>query len=214
MRITVAAIAMTGFLGLSACSSLQTTSAAGASESDAELRQAARSKLDSDTRFAQVDVSADARDNQITLSGSVTTEQARTDAVHQAKSARPNLTVVDKIEVNPAGAVAGGDSGAKRDFIPRSDYTNQMAENARAKARELGEQVGKTLDDAWIYTRIKSGMASAQGIPALKINVDVSDHVVTLRGHVDTADQRTKAEEIARDTDGVREVHDEVQVGS
>ena len=205
MRIA-AFLVVAGLLGCVACSSLQTTSAASAS--DAELRQAVRSKLDSDPRFAQIDVGADARDNQVTLSGNVTTEQARTDAVDRVKTAQPNLTVVDKIEVNPAGSVAGSNT------VSRGDYTDQMAENARAKAREVGEQVGRSLDDAWIYTRVKSGLASAQGIPALKIRVDVSDHVVTLRGHVDTADERTKAEQIARDTDGVREVHDEVQAGS
>jgi len=206
MRITVVAIAMAGVFGLSACSSLQTTAAAVAGDED--LRKAMQSELGSDPRFAHVDVRADAQDNQVTLSGAVTTEQARTDAVDRVKASRPNLTVVDRIEVNPPGAVAGGGS------VLRSDYTDRMAENARAKAREVGEQVGGSMDDAWIYTRIKTGLASAQGIPAMKLNVDVSDQVVTLRGHVDTADQRAKAEEIARDTDGVREVHDLVQVGS
>ncbi len=42
--------------------------------------------------------------------------------------------------------------------------------------------------------------------PARKINVDVVNQVVTLRGKVGSASERLEAERIAKETDGVKRV--------
>ena len=50
-------------------------------------------------------------------------------------------------------------------------------------------------------------MILAEGeFPGGSINVDVKNNVVTLRGHVATRAERTKAEEVAKGTDGVKSV--------
>ena len=60
--------------------------------------------------------------------------------------------------------------------------------------------------DAGITTAVKSKFAADDTVKAYQINVDTKDKIVTLKGEVDTAAARDKAVEIARATDGVRDV--------
>lgn len=46
-----------------------------------------------------------------------------------------------------------------------------------------------------------------------QINVDTNDGVVTLKGMVDTAQQKQEAEPIARETEGVTRVMNQLTVG-
>jgi osmotically-inducible protein OsmY len=48
--------------------------------------------------------------------------------------------------------------------------------------------------------------------PERKINVDVVDNVVTLRGTVDSPQQKAEAERIAKETDGVKSVKNQLKV--
>jgi osmotically-inducible protein OsmY len=72
--------------------------------SDADLEKAVRAKLDTDVALkeAKLDVDADADKNEVTLSGTVRSEEVRNKAVELAKTAHSGLTVNDKIDVKPA----------------------------------------------------------------------------------------------------------------
>ncbi len=43
--------------------------------------------------------------------------------------------------------------------------------------------------------------------------MDVNNKVVTLRGTVETAEQKTEAEQIAKNTEGVKSVNNQLKVG-
>ena len=66
--------------------------------------------------------------------------------------------------------------------------------------------------DAGITTNVKSKMAADDSVKALEINVDTRNGVVTLTGDVDSAIAKERAVQIARTTDGVREVVDNLTV--
>ncbi len=198
MRIALTFL-MAGLLGSLGCSNSGPNVTSAASMTSAELKQMVQSKLSSDPQLTQVDVSADADSNQVTLSGSVASEQARSDAVDMAKSTRPNMQVVDKIDVKPPE-------------ISRNEYTSDMAREAREKAKSAGDRIGQSIDDAWIYSKVKTKLASNSTTPALQINVDVTRNVVTLRGNVDSETVKQEAERVARDTDGVKEVRNLLRV--
>lgn len=74
--------------------------------SNAELEKSIRAKLENDEQLkeAKLSVSADAGKNEVTLSGTVPTQDARARAVDLAKSTQPGMTVNDKIDVKPATA--------------------------------------------------------------------------------------------------------------
>ena len=66
--------------------------------------------------------------------------------------------------------------------------------------------------DSGITTNIKSKLAADDSVKARKINVDTKDHVVTLTGTVQSPMEESRALEIARTTDGVRSVVDNINV--
>lgn len=66
--------------------------------------------------------------------------------------------------------------------------------------------------DAGITTAVKAQLAADDSVPADEINVDTNDGVVTLTGSVHTDVARLRAVEIARDTQGVHGVVDEIHI--
>jgi osmotically-inducible protein OsmY len=65
---------------------------------------------------------------------------------------------------------------------------------------------GQQVDDATITASVKTKFAADTDVAAHNIDVDTVEGVVTLTGKVDTWDEKREAEAIARDTDGVRRV--------
>ena len=66
--------------------------------------------------------------------------------------------------------------------------------------------------DAGITTAVKAKMAADDTVKAYQVDVDTSNKVVTLRGDVETVAQKEHALMIARNTDGVRDVIDQLRV--
>jgi len=91
-------------------------------------------------------------------------------------------------------------------------YTEEQAREEREKAKANKETVGQSLEDAWIHTKVVAKLITDSQTPERKINVDVVDGAVTLRGQVDTAEGKTEAERLAKDTDGVKSVKNELKV--
>jgi len=170
---------------------------------DSELESRIKAKFDSDAQLkaAGLSISADADKNEATISGSVGTQAMRMRAVNLAKEASPGLVLTDKIDVKPGE-------------LSRAEYTEENARNEREKARGTGEKIGDSLDDAWIHTKIVAKLIGNSETPEHKINVDVVNNVVTLRGSVDTAEQKVEAERVARATEGVTRVVNQLKVGA
>ena len=91
------------------------------------------------------------------------------------------------------------------------------------KARETGARVGETvavgaaqaqdaLNDGAVTAKIKSKMALDDTVKALSIDVDTDNGVVTLSGTVTSQAERTKAVQLARETDGVTSVVDRLAI--
>ena len=66
--------------------------------------------------------------------------------------------------------------------------------------------------DPGITTAVKSKMAADDTVKAYKIDVDTKDHVVTLTGTVDNSAAKDRAVTIARTTEGVNNVIDNLTV--
>ena len=91
-------------------------------------------------------------------------------------------------------------------------YSEEQARDEREKAKANKETVGQSLEDAWIHTKVVAKLITNSQTPEREINVDVVDGAVTLRGQVDTAEGKTEAERLAKDTDGVKSVRNELKV--
>jgi hypothetical protein len=76
----------------------------------------------------------------------------------------------------------------------------------------LAFTVACSQSDAGITTAVKSKLAADDMVKAYKVDVDTENKVVTLTGDVETAAQRAHAVMIARNTDGVADVIDQLRV--
>ncbi len=84
-----------------------------------------------------------------------------------------------------------------------------LALGACSSTQTVGEQV----DDAGITSRVKAKLTADMEINSFNIDVDTVDGVVTLTGKVAEAQARSKAEQYARDTNGVKRVNNLITVG-
>jgi BON domain len=91
-------------------------------------------------------------------------------------------------------------------------YSEEQAREERTRAKENKETIGDTLEDAWIHAKIVAQLIGDTKTPERKINVDVVNNEVTLRGTVDTLEAKTQAERIAKETDGVKKVVNQLKV--
>ena len=66
--------------------------------------------------------------------------------------------------------------------------------------------------DPGITTAVKAKFAADDVVKAYKIDVDTKDHVVTLTGAVDSSQAKARAVQVARGTDGVNNVIDNLTV--
>jgi hyperosmotically inducible periplasmic protein len=199
---TATILTSVGLLFMAGCSQTgSTTSANTSGMTDSGLKQAVQARLNSNPELsaANLDIDADAKDNTVTLSGTVPTEDLRTQAVEMAKAASSGLQVTDRIDVKPRE-------------ISRSEYTEQMAREDREKAKTTGDKIGTSIDDAWIHTKITAKLIGNSETPAHKINIDVVNGIVTLRGEVNTQTAKDEAYRVAKDTEGVRRVQNLLKV--
>jgi hyperosmotically inducible protein len=60
---------------------------------------------------------------------------------------------------------------------------------------------------------VKAKITADDMLNPFNIDVDTNDGVVTLSGRVQTADAKNRAGELARGTDGVKSVHNDLKVG-
>ena len=92
-----------------------------------------------------------------------------------------------------------------------------------AKAREVGAEAGaavarganeaeRAVVNGALTAKIKAKMALDDRVKAANINVDTRGSVVTLSGRVGSEDERSRAVQLARETDGVTTVTDHLEV--
>lgn len=79
----------------------------------------------------------------------------------------------------------------------------------------VGERtVGSWMDDVMISSKVKSKLIANSEIRASDIDVSSSQGVVTLIGRVKSQQMKSDAERTARNTKGVKDVNNELTVGS
>ena len=88
----------------------------------------------------------------------------------------------------------------------------ELASKAADKASSAADKVGNTVTDAALTAKIKSKMALDDHVKARAIDVDTSGSVATLSGVVASADERRRALQLARDTEGITRVVDKLEI--
>jgi len=75
-----------------------------------------------------------------------------------------------------------------------------------------GRTLGENIDDAGITTTVKAKLAAEKIATLTRIDVDTNQGVVALNGTVQTESMKMRAEQIARQVKGVRDVINNLRV--
>lgn len=77
-----------------------------------------------------------------------------------------------------------------------------------------GKTAGQNIDDATMSASVQGKLTSDKASNFTRINVDTDRGVVTLNGVVQTVEDKSRAEDLARKVDGVTKVNNNLQIES
>ena len=92
------------------------------------------------------------------------------------------------------------------------ENTKEIAQDTKKEAKDVARKAEKKLDDASINVAINSSLASDSELSALKINVDVTNGNVLLKGTAPSMMAKNRATELAHKVDGVKSVNNQLTV--
>jgi osmotically-inducible protein OsmY len=98
---------------------------------------------------------------------------------------------------------------ANANGVTREQYDKERADYERDKG---ASSIGQGANDSWIWFKTRAALLGTNDLRESTINVDVANDVVTLKGTVGTAAQKTKAEQVAKGIDGVKSVKNDLKV--
>jgi osmotically-inducible protein OsmY len=158
----------------------------------------------------------------VTLTGAVQSTDLKTRAATVARVASVTR-VVNDLKVDPKASEStmdkAGDAtktAAKKTGEAAKTAGEKTGEGAKVvgeKTKDAVSTTGEAITDSWINTTIHAKMVDEDSLKGSDVNVDVKDHVVTLKGTVMTAAGKARAEQIAKTTEGVKSVHNLLTIG-
>jgi osmotically-inducible protein OsmY len=117
------------------------------------------------------------------------------------------------------GGSAWSRIGAPPSGVETPDSSNDSVARARQRGAEIGERAAEatqkaeeTLNEASLTAKIKAKMALDDTVKASAINVTTRGTTVTLSGTVSSQAERNRALSLARETDGVAQVIDDLHI--
>lgn len=176
---------------------------AGVDAPDAWVTAKIQAKYFTDDDVKGRNINVDTNDGVVTLNGTVENEAQRRQAVTLARTTDGVRDVTDRLTIE---ASAERDRTAKATGAARSGM--QGAERQAERATADIER-----PDAWVTTKVQAKYFLDADVKGHEINVDTRNGVVTLKGSVENAQQKQEAEQIARDTEGVKRVVNQLTVG-
>jgi osmotically-inducible protein OsmY len=95
----------------------------------------------------------------------------------------------------------------------RIDDARQAGVEIAGRVADGATKAEAVLAEARLTTKIKSKIALDDTLDGSRVTVDTAGTVVTIKGSVASSAQRTRALQLARETDGVTSVVDRLEVG-
>lgn len=176
-------------------------------------------------------IDVDVKNGMVTLQGTVPSEAARARAIAAAKANDGVKGVTDQLRIAAAThrmARAGdkmdraGDKTARaadkaEDKMDRAaDKAEHKMDRAGDKSANAAKKTGRMVDDGWIKSKIYTQYLADWNtvLDDSNIDIDVTNNMVVLNGTVKSAAAKTKAVAIAKATDGVKGVKDNLRVAA
>ena len=155
------------------------------------------------------DIDVDTNKGVVMLNGTVATEAGRAKAMAIAKATDGVKSVMDHLRVAAPADSTAAMREAGRDA---ADKTKDAARTTADKTREATGTTGKAISDGWIKSKIAAQYVTEDSLDNSDIDVDVSKGAVALKGAVRTAAAKDRATAIAKGTDGVKSVKNDLKI--
>ena len=138
------------------------------------------------------DIDVTTKAGVVTLSGTVPSEGSRARAIAIAKATDGVTSVTDSLRIAPA----------------KSDTAS-----AASAAKSTAKAAGRSVNDGWIKSKIYAQFLTDWSVfDDSDIDIDVSNGAVVLNGTVKSAAAKARAVTVAKATDGVNSVKDNLKV--
>lgn len=125
-------------------------------------------------------------------------------------SANVNVNVnANSRNANRPAATPTATAAPSNSNVSREEYDKRRAEYEREKGSST---IGQGVNDSWMWFKTKTALAAADDLRDSTINVDVVNDVITLKGTVATAAQKSHAETVAKSIEGQKSVKNELTV--
>ena len=92
------------------------------------------------------------------------------------------------------------------------EKVGQQAEKAKLATKDATEKAKLTTKDAWLASKTKIALYADERVSGNAVNVDATNGIVTLRGKVGSPEEKKAAEEVARGTEGVTQVKNNLAI--
>lgn len=187
----VSGLVVVSLLGLTMTSPIVANAAAATVQqpTDDQLKDRIAFRIDTNNLVRKYDVKVKVAGGVATLSGDVQNAAQKAEAGRMAKIT--GITRVDNTIV----------------VDPTEDKS--LADKLKSGMSKTGEKI----DDAWITTKVNWFFVGEDTLKHSKIDVDTKNNVVTLNGTVTNAAGKARAEQLARQTDGVKSVVNNLKIG-
>jgi len=102
----------------------------------------------------------------------------------------------------------------KDGVVKVADAVATGAKTVAGKTKDGLSKTGEVMTDGWITGRVSARFVDEDLLKGSDINVDTDQQVVTLKGTVVTAAGRRKATSVAKGTEGVRRVVNQLNIAA
>jgi hyperosmotically inducible protein len=181
----------------------------GAAIKDSWITLKVHSQFVPEDALKDSDIDVDTNHGVVTLNGTVVSDAGKSRAVAIAKatdgvkSVTDNLRVVAAHDHTMAAREAGHDA---------ADKTKDAGKAAADKSREAAGTTGKAVSDGWIKSKIAAQYVTEDSLDNSDIDIDVKKGTVVLNGAVRSTAAKTRATAIAKGTDGVKNVTNNLKI--
>jgi osmotically-inducible protein OsmY len=190
----------------------KTTGSSSSQASSATIEKQVSKRIRSDRRLAKQDINVSVDESgEAKLTGTVSSKTAKDRAGEIAGAVKGVTQVDNQLDVRSKSAPSE-EQGASEDRGQQGKtQQEQKQQPAQGKAEQGAQGAKETMSDSWITTKLKSQLITAEP-EASNVSVETNNGIVTLSGTVGSAAIRDRTLEIARNTDGVRDVVDKLKV--
>jgi osmotically-inducible protein OsmY len=156
---------------------------------DNDLKDRIAFRLDTNNLVRKYDIKVAVNGGVATLTGDVANSAQKAEAGRLAR-----ITGISKVE---------------NDITVDKGVDKSLADKMKNGMSKTGDKI----DDAWITTKINWFFVGEDTLKGSHINVDTKNNVVTLNGTVTNMAGKNRAAQLARQTDGVKSVVNNLTIG-